>query len=93
MREIFQNEDFCTLTTDTGYRKPLTVITLNDREELVITLRQYHTFIRGQVELNQFVEGLNAYGFLRMVRGHPELMKPLFVAHAGIKLTKGVRTL
>lgn len=45
--------------------------------------------LRGQCELDQFVEGLNTYGILDMIREHPQHMEPLLVAHQS-QLNKGV---
>lgn len=45
LREIFTSEEFCALLLETGYRKAYSTVTLNDLEELRLTLRQYHTMI------------------------------------------------
>ncbi|MDA8002265.1 MAG: hypothetical protein MPL62_13375 [Alphaproteobacteria bacterium] len=66
------------------------MINLDDRVELILTLRQYHTIIKGQVEMDQFIDGLNAYQLLDMMRAQPELMKPLLVSQQEIQLTKGI---
>lgn len=86
---MFDDEEFCALTFETGYCKALTAIQLDDREELVLTLRQYHTVIRGQVELDQFVDGLNAYALLSIIRQFPQLLKSLFVSQE-VPLSKRV---
>ena len=65
------------------------MIKLDDKEELLLTLHQYHTMIRGQVELDQFVYGLKTFMLLDLIR-EPQLMKPLFVSHQGIQLSKGL---
>ena len=87
-RDVFCNENFASLVFDTGYRKALSIIHLDDREELIKTLRQYHTMIRGQIELDQFVIGLKCYGLLDMIREYPLLMKPLFVSNYCNELSK-----
>ena len=61
------------------------MIKLDDKEELLLTLRQYHTMIRGQ-----FVYGLKTFMLLDLIREQPQLMKPLFVSHQGIQLSKGL---
>ena len=86
---MFDDEEFFALIFETGYRKALTAIQLDDREELVLTLRQYHTVIRDQVELDQFVDGLNAYAFLSIIRQYPQLLKPLLVSQE-VPLSKRV---
>ena len=90
LRAIFCNDNYSSLVIDTGYRKPLTMIELSDREELTLTLRHYYTMIRGQVELDQFIVGLKTYQVLEMMQANPELMKPLFMSHEGTVLNKGM---
>lgn len=65
---------------ETGTRKPLSLLTLDDKEELIKTLCHYCVLLRGQCELDQFVEGLRTYGMLEMIRNYPLLMEPLFVS-------------
>lgn len=77
---------------ETGFCKPLLLVTLDDKNELRSTLRQYYTFLKGQCELDQFMEGLKTYGLLDSIQGYPQLMKPLFVHH-NYELTKGQRLL
>lgn len=88
MREIFLDDERASILVDeTGFRKSLTLLTLEDREELIVILCQHYTLIRGRMELDQFVEGLRTHKVLDMVRAEPLLMKPLFVSTAK-KLTK-----
>ena len=44
LRELFQAEGYSTLVNETGFRKPLLLLTLGDKSELVHTLWQYYTF-------------------------------------------------
>ena len=44
-----------------------------------MTLWQYYTMIWGQVELDQFIDGLNAYTLRDMIKQFPQLLKLLFV--------------
>lgn len=64
------------------------MLELHDKKDLRSTLLHYYTFLRGQVELDQFVEGLHTYSVLTMIREYPSLMKPLFV-HINYKLMRG----
>ena len=90
---IFENEEFSSLLFETGYRKPLITLQVDDKGELASTLRQYYTILRGQVELDQFIEGLNTYNLLSMVRQHPDQFKRMFVQDEGVQLSKGVHVL
>ena len=54
-----------------------------------MTLWQYYTMIWGQVELDQFIDGLNAYTLRDMIKQFPQLLKLLFVSK-DIHLSKSV---
>lgn len=74
---------------ETGYRKALARISLEDREEIVLILRQFYTLVRVKPELDQFIDGLKTLELLDMVREHPQLLRPLFVAGTPVQLSKG----
>ena len=88
LRELFQDDDYSSLVNETGFQKPLPLLTLGDKSELVHTLRQYYTFLKGQFELNQFIEGLKTYDLIESIQLYPELMKPLF-CQMDYELNKG----
>ena len=90
MRKLFENEESLLIVTEAGYHKPLPLIKLSDREELSLALQHYYTMIRGKLELDKFVEGLNTYDILSMIRKYPKLMQPLLVCK-GVKITKGMQ--
>lgn len=74
---------------ETGFRRPLIRITLQDKESLQSTLRHYYSFISVKAEIDQFAEGLATFGVLDMIRQHSQFMRPLFVSVAREKLNKG----
>ena len=91
MREVLNREEFSSAVRETGYRKALSMVQVNsDRDDLALTLCQYFTIARGQLELEQFTDGLKAFALLDMMRQHPRLFKPLFTACEGTQLDKGV---
>ena len=47
LQELFQDEQYATLLNDTGFRRPLSLLKLEDKEELANVLDQYYSFIRG----------------------------------------------
>jgi hypothetical protein len=47
------------LLQQTGYRKPVTNITLTDRPGLMSVLVDYHIMARSKAELDQFCQGLH----------------------------------
>ena len=67
LRDIFVCYEFSALLVETGYRKAYVSVTLSDRQDLLLTLRQYHTMIRGQVELDQCLDGLREFGILGVI--------------------------
>ena len=71
---------------ETGYKKPPSV---SDKFEMCSTLKQYHTLTKVKAELDQFMEGLQSMGVLRMTREHSDKMKVFFVANDSIKLQRG----
>ena len=78
------------IVTEAGYHKPLPLIKLSDHEKLSLALGHYYTVIKGKLELDQFVEGLNTYDILSMIRKYPKLMKPLLICK-GVQVTKGMQ--
>ena len=90
LRTVCLQEEYSNLILETGMRKPLSSLTLVDKDELCKTLCHYYIFLRGQCELDQFVEGLTTYGVLDMMRKCPRLMEPLFVASQESQLSKGI---
>ena len=65
------------LITETGYRKPLSLLKLEDIPQLKQTLRD-HVLVKVKAELDQFCEGLTTLGVLDKVKMYPSLMAPLF---------------
>ena len=79
LQEIFYDSDTSGLLLETGYRKPLTCVTLNDREEIAVVLKLYHTLIKVKAEIDQFVDGLQCLGIDWYIKQYPELMESVFV--------------
>lgn len=42
-RDIFLEDDYCILVAETGYGKPLSQLSLLERDELCKTVKDYHT--------------------------------------------------
>ena len=85
---VFDDSDYELALMETGYRKPLSALTLSDRPVIAQTLKNY-VFIRVKPEFDQFREGLDVCGVARAVQSHPNLMVHHFV-HAPIKLSRGI---
>lgn len=89
LQEIFEDSDTSGKLLETGYRKPLTSITVNDREVIAVVLKLYHTLIKVKAEIDQFVDGLRCLGIDRYIKQYPELMEPVFVNMPRKRLTAG----
>ena len=72
-----------------GYRKPLCRLDLNDKNTLKSALVDYHCLLKVKAAMDQFCDGLQRVGALQLVRTHPKLLKPLFVADTSRVLTPG----
>jgi hypothetical protein len=74
--DVFGEDDFALdLLLQTGYKKPITSLTLLDRPNIMSVLFDYHTMGRSKVELDQFGRGLALFGFLEIVKSNPQLWK------------------
>ena len=76
------------LVCDTGFRKPLCLLTLDDRESVKRAIQDHHTLLKIKPELDQLCEGLKALGVLDSMKKFPQIMKTLFCRQEE-KLSKG----
>ena len=72
-----------------GYRKPLCRLDLNDKSTLKSALVDYHCVLKVKAAMDQFCEGLKEVGVLQLMKMHPSIFKPLFVADTSRALTPG----
>ena len=88
MQSVFNDETAATILFETGYQKPLSKLTMEDKEEVTQVISAYHTLIKVKAEIDQFVLGLQCLKIYDYIVKYPEMMMPLFVHH-GKKLTAG----
>ena len=86
--QLFSDEANASLLLETGFRKPLCLLTMSDREIISSTMRLYYTLVKVKAETDQFMDGLKTLGVLQMVKKFPDLMKPVLVKQS-TKLHKG----
>ncbi len=67
------------MTLEAGYSKPVAVISMKDKEELIDVLLRHHSLYRSKAVLDQFQEGLGVSGVRYAVHNHGKLLKSLFV--------------
>ena len=78
------------LLLETGYRKPLSSLTCDDKPCIKEAVRDYHTLVKIKPELDQFSDGLETLSVLQTVKKYPSLMSPLFVDQGSECLNKGI---
>ena len=71
---------------ETGYRK---AVKLENRNEIVQVMANYHTLVKVKAQIDQFLDGLRSLLIDEEIQRYPELMQPLFVPAASKKLTAG----
>ena len=64
---------------DTGYSKPISTMTLVDRNKISDVLKKYHRLIKVKAEIDHFIEGLHSLNIEHYIQNYSELMKVLFV--------------
>ena len=77
------------LITKAGYTKPLALLNLSDRPQLMRTLMLYFAVLRSKSVLDQLADRLSVLGVLEAMRVYPQLMEPLFVLGNQKPLTAG----
>ena len=84
------NGDNGLLLLETGYRKPLSTISCEDKPCIKKAVCDYHTLVKIKPELDQFSEGLETLNVLSTMKKYPSLMSSLFVDQGRDNLNKGI---
>jgi hypothetical protein len=75
---IFSIDEAADLLLETGYKKPLKLLGMSDRENLQSVLLLYHCVLKVKAEMDQFREGLSSLGVLTALQSNSSLMKCFF---------------
>ena len=67
------------ITTEAGYTKPITTITITGKFELMNTLKFHYTLYRNMAVLDQLKSGLCVLGVLDAMMKYSSILKPFFV--------------
>ena len=90
LRDLFADDDIASSLYETGYRKVLSAITVDDKDDISNIFSTYHTVIKVKAEIDQFVVGLQCIkGLCKYIKRFPSLMRPLFVHDNSKELTAG----
>ncbi|XP_065908980.1 G2/M phase-specific E3 ubiquitin-protein ligase-like [Dysidea avara] len=71
---------------DCGVRQPTTMMTINDRDDIVSALAM-QTVFSIKAEMDQMIAGLNDYGLGELARNNSEVLRQLFVHYRQLPLT------
>lgn len=77
------------MTIESGFSKPVSIMTMDDREELVHIVALHYTLLRSKAELDQLKMGLQSVGVADAMKAYPDLFEGFFT-EVGMKcLTAG----
>ena len=74
---------------DSGYRRPTTTATLEDKREIMNTIFLHQTIYSCLAELDQLKEGLNVLGIIDEMMKNPDLLINFFTSVNAKNLTAG----
>ena len=63
---------------ETGYNKPLSLLTMEDLDNILLCITDYHCLIKVKASMDQFIEGLTSGGVMDSIRNFGLLLKPMF---------------
>ena len=75
LRSTLSIDEAISLLQETGFRKPVCMLTVSDKAHLKSALLDYHCMVKVKAEMDQFSDGM-----LDFIKLYPEQMRPLFVA-------------
>ena len=80
MQGIFCNEQDLNQSalSETGYMKPFEALTLDDKEEIISILMEYHCLVKPKACIDQFAEGLQSTGVLHYIRNYGGMIRNQF---------------
>ena len=83
---VFAVDEISALLMETGYRKPVTFLTLRDKPGLRAALMDYHCMLKAKAAMDQFAEGLQTLKAQDLIQKFPLLTKQFFISN-GKKIT------
>ena len=84
MQATLSIDEIRDLLLQTGYRKPITLITMQDRDGLVSAMIDFHLMAKVKCIMDHFVEGLKTGGLLDSIIQQPNLWEPFFVHSSAV---------
>lgn len=80
VKMVLAIDEVLCLLAETGYRKPLTSLTLSDTSSLKAVLVDYHCMLKAKAAMDQFSDGLQRLKCHDLMQRFPNLLKPCFVS-------------
>ena len=77
LRQTCQSET--DMIINAGYSKPISHITISERQGLVNTIALHYTLLRNKAELDQLKAGLSELGVGEAMQSSPKLFEPMFI--------------
>lgn len=89
IRMCFATDEGEALISETGFRKPLSRLTISDRQAIIELLLDYYMMVKVKAEMDQFKDGLQVLGFLKSLQENPDLFRQYFI-NVEVPLTAGI---
>ena len=83
LKDILQEEKAQKYFNDIGFTRPLSLVHIGIKNEIVSTIITCDLFIKVKAVMDQFQEGLEMVGLRPYLRKYSDLMLPLFVDKKG----------
>ena len=74
-----QKESSLAHVAEVGYMKPLTSVSVIDKNDIIAAVTTFHLFIKVKAAMDQFQQGLELAGVLKYMKKYTDMMRPLFV--------------
>ena len=75
---------------DAGFSKPITNLTLADRDEVIHIIALHHTILKCKAELDDLKNGLGALGVGDMLKYHPDILQSFLTTGSVKPITAGM---
>ena len=82
----FATDEGEALLSETGFRKPLSQLTISDRQPIIDMLLDYYIMVKVKAEMDQCLQVL---GFLKVLQENPQLFRQYFM-NVEVPLTAGI---
>lgn len=89
LQSLFCRSEPESVLLETGYNKPLSLLTMEDLDNILSYIIDYHCLIKVKASMDQFIDGLISGGIMDNIRSHSQLLKPMFCPDPS-QLTAGI---